>query len=77
MKDSRGSFTLLGEFNQAATRENADFACMSGSVGLMPDPSKALGLRQVRHILIAVNSPHRSEGWRREEDPSEDQVGQN
>ena len=34
MKDSSGSFTLLGEFNQAATRVNRDFACMSGSVGL-------------------------------------------
>ena len=44
MKDSSGSFTLLGEFNQAATRENADFACMSGSVGLM-QPAFNIGIK--------------------------------
>jgi N-acetylneuraminate lyase/4-hydroxy-tetrahydrodipicolinate synthase len=44
MKDSSGSFTLLGEFNQAATRVNANFACMSGSVGLM-QPAYNIGIR--------------------------------
>jgi dihydrodipicolinate synthase/N-acetylneuraminate lyase len=44
MKDSSGSFTLLGEFNQAATREYADFACMSGSVGLM-QPAFNIGIK--------------------------------
>lgn len=44
MKDSSGSFTLLGEFNQAAMRENADFACMSGSVGLM-QPAFNIGIK--------------------------------
>ncbi|MEW6334050.1 MAG: dihydrodipicolinate synthase family protein, partial [Thermodesulfobacteriota bacterium] len=44
MKDSSGSFTLLGEFNQAATRVNARFACMSGSVGLM-QPAYNIGIR--------------------------------
>jgi dihydrodipicolinate synthase/N-acetylneuraminate lyase len=44
MKDSCGSFTLLGEFNQAATRENAAFACMSGSVGLM-QPAYNIGIK--------------------------------
>jgi dihydrodipicolinate synthase/N-acetylneuraminate lyase len=44
MKDSSGSFTLLGEFNQAATRVNPDFACMSGSVGLM-QPAYNIGIK--------------------------------
>src|SRR3989339_2075809 len=44
MKDSSGSFTLLGEFNQASTHENADFACMSGSVGLM-QPAFNIGFK--------------------------------
>jgi 4-hydroxy-tetrahydrodipicolinate synthase len=44
MKDSSGSFTLLGEFNQAATRVNPNFACMSGSVGLM-QPAYNIGIR--------------------------------
>ena len=44
MKDSSGSFTLLGEFNQAATQVNPDFACMSGSVGLL-QPAFNIGLK--------------------------------
>jgi dihydrodipicolinate synthase/N-acetylneuraminate lyase len=44
MKDSSGSFTLLGEFSQAATRVNADFSCMSGSVGLL-QPAFNIGLK--------------------------------
>jgi dihydrodipicolinate synthase/N-acetylneuraminate lyase len=44
MKDSSGSFTLLGEFNQAATRVNRNFACMSGSVGLM-QPAYNIGIK--------------------------------
>lgn len=44
MKDSSGSFTLLGEFNQAAIRVNRDFACMSGSVGLM-QPAYNIGIK--------------------------------
>ncbi|MEI7671867.1 MAG: dihydrodipicolinate synthase family protein, partial [Deltaproteobacteria bacterium] len=44
MKDSSSSFTLLGEFNQAATRVNPDFACMSGSVGLL-QPAFNIGLK--------------------------------
>jgi 4-hydroxy-tetrahydrodipicolinate synthase len=44
MKDSSGSFTLLGEFNQAATGVNPCFACMSGSVGLM-QPAFNLGIK--------------------------------
>ena len=44
MKDSSGSFTLLGEFNQAATRVNPDFACMSGSVGLL-QPAYNIGIK--------------------------------
>jgi 4-hydroxy-tetrahydrodipicolinate synthase len=44
MKDSSGSFTLLGEFNQAATLVNHDFACMSGSVGLM-QPAYNIGIK--------------------------------
>ena len=44
MKDSSGSFSLLGEFNQAATRVNPAFACMSGSVGLL-QPAFNLGLK--------------------------------
>ena len=44
MKDSSGSFTLLGEFNQAATGVNRDFACMSGSVGLM-QPAYNIGIK--------------------------------
>ncbi len=44
MKDSSGSFTLLGEFNQAATRVNQAFACMSGSVGLL-QPAYNIGIR--------------------------------
>src|SRR4030042_698038 len=44
MKDSSGTFTLLGEFNQAATRVNPDFACMSGSVGLM-QPAFNIGIK--------------------------------
>ena len=44
MKDSSGSFTLLGEFNQAASRVNPDFACMSGSVGLI-QPAFNIGIK--------------------------------
>jgi 4-hydroxy-tetrahydrodipicolinate synthase len=44
MKDSSGSYTLLGEFNQAATRVNRDFACMSGSVGLI-QPAYNIGIK--------------------------------
>lgn len=44
MKDSSGSFTLLGEFNQAATRVNQAFACMSGSVGLL-QPAYNIGIK--------------------------------
>jgi dihydrodipicolinate synthase/N-acetylneuraminate lyase len=44
MKDSSGSFTLLGEFNQATTPVNPDFACMSGSVGLM-QPAYYIGIK--------------------------------
>jgi 4-hydroxy-tetrahydrodipicolinate synthase len=44
MKDSSGSFTLLGEFNQAATAVNPDFTCMSGSVGLL-QPAFNIGLK--------------------------------
>ncbi|MCX5824962.1 MAG: dihydrodipicolinate synthase family protein [Deltaproteobacteria bacterium] len=44
MKDSSGSFTLLGEFNQAATQVNPDFTCMSGSVGLL-QPAFNIGLK--------------------------------
>lgn len=44
MKDSSGSFTLLCEFNQAATRVNPEFACMSGSVGLM-QPAFNIGVK--------------------------------
>ena len=44
MKDSSGSFTLLGEFNQAATAVNPDFVCMSGSVGLL-QPAFNLGIK--------------------------------
>jgi 4-hydroxy-tetrahydrodipicolinate synthase len=44
MKDSSGSFTLLGEFLQAATSVNPDFICMSGSVGLL-QPAFNLGIK--------------------------------
>lgn len=44
MKESSGSFTLLGEFNQAATQVNPDFACMSGSVGLI-QPAYNIGIK--------------------------------
>jgi 4-hydroxy-tetrahydrodipicolinate synthase len=44
MKDSSSSFTLLGEFSQAATRANPDFACMSGSVGLL-QPAYNIGIK--------------------------------
>ena len=44
MKDSGGSFTLLGEFNQAATRVNRNFACMCGSVGMM-QPAYNIGIK--------------------------------
>ena len=44
MKDSSGSFTLLAEFNQAAAAVNPEFACMSGSVGLL-QPAFNIGLR--------------------------------
>ncbi|MBA4423178.1 MAG: hypothetical protein C0390_08780 [Syntrophus sp. (in: bacteria)] len=44
MKESSGSFTLLGEFNQAATQVNPDFVCMSGSVGLI-QPAFNIGIR--------------------------------
>ena len=44
MKDSSSSFTLLGEFNQAATRVNPDFVCMSGSVGLL-QPAFNIGIK--------------------------------
>jgi 4-hydroxy-tetrahydrodipicolinate synthase len=44
MKDSSGSFTLLGEFNQAATRVNQAFDCMSGSVGLL-QPAYNIGIK--------------------------------
>lgn len=44
MKDSSGSFTLLGEFNQAARRANPAFACMSGSVGLL-QPAYNIGIK--------------------------------
>jgi N-acetylneuraminate lyase/4-hydroxy-tetrahydrodipicolinate synthase len=44
MKDSSGNFTLLGEFYQAAIKINPDFACMSGSVGLL-QPAFNIGLK--------------------------------
>ncbi len=44
MKDSSGSFALLSEFNQAATRVNPDFDCMSGTVGLL-HPAFNIGLK--------------------------------
>jgi dihydrodipicolinate synthase/N-acetylneuraminate lyase len=44
MKDSSGSFTLLGEFNQAATQVNPAFDCMSGSVGLL-QPAYNIGIK--------------------------------
>lgn len=44
MKDSSGSFTLLGEFHQAAIEVDPDFACMSGSVGLL-QPAFNIGLK--------------------------------
>jgi dihydrodipicolinate synthase/N-acetylneuraminate lyase len=44
MKDSSGVFTLLAEFKQAATRENRDFACMSGTIGLL-QPAYNIGIR--------------------------------
>jgi 4-hydroxy-tetrahydrodipicolinate synthase len=44
MKDSSGNFTLLGEFAQAATKVYPDFACMSGSVGLL-QPAYNIGLK--------------------------------
>ena len=44
IKDSSGSFTLLGEFNQAATAVNPDFVCMSGSVGLL-QPAFNIGIK--------------------------------
>jgi 4-hydroxy-tetrahydrodipicolinate synthase len=44
MKDSSGSFTLLGEFHQAASLVNPGFVCMSGSVGLL-QPAFNLGLK--------------------------------
>lgn len=44
MKDSSGSFTLLGEFNQVATRVNPDFSCMSGSVGML-QPAFNIGIK--------------------------------
>ncbi|MHB8771220.1 MAG: dihydrodipicolinate synthase family protein [Syntrophales bacterium] len=44
MKDSSGSFTLLGEFRQAASRVNPNFACMSGSVGLL-QPAYNIGIK--------------------------------
>ena len=44
MKDSSGSFTLLGEFNQAATRVNRDFVCMSGTIGIL-QPAYHIGIR--------------------------------
>jgi len=44
MKDSSGSFTLLGEFHQAATLINPDFVCMSGSVGLL-QPAFNIGIK--------------------------------
>jgi 4-hydroxy-tetrahydrodipicolinate synthase len=44
MKDSSGSFTLLGEFNQAAIRMNPAFSCMSGSVGLL-QPAYNIGIK--------------------------------
>jgi len=44
MKDSSGSFTLLGELNQAATQANRDFICMSGTIGLL-QPAYQIGIR--------------------------------
>ncbi len=44
MKDSSGNFTLLGEFAQAAAEVDPDFACMSGSVGLL-QPAYNIGLK--------------------------------
>lgn len=44
MKDSSGSFTLLGELHQAATRVNPEFAAMCGSVGLM-QPAYNIGVK--------------------------------
>ncbi len=44
MKDSSGSFTLLGEFNQAAKRVNPEFTCMSGSVGML-QPAFNIGIK--------------------------------
>lgn len=44
MKDSSGSFALLGEFNQAATRVNSEFSCMCGSVGMM-QPAYNIGIK--------------------------------
>lgn len=44
MKDSSGSFTLLGEFNQAAGGENRDFVCMSGTIGML-QPAYNIGIK--------------------------------
>ena len=44
MKDSSSSFTLLGEFNQAAIRVNPDFTCMSSSVGML-QPAFNIGIK--------------------------------
>lgn len=44
MKDSSGSFTLLGEFDQAAGGVNRDFVCMSGTIGML-QPAYNIGIK--------------------------------
>jgi dihydrodipicolinate synthase/N-acetylneuraminate lyase len=44
MKDSSGSFTLLGEFNQAARGVNRDFVCLSGTIGIL-QPAYNIGIK--------------------------------
>lgn len=44
MKDSSGSFTLLGEFDQAAGEVNRDFVCLSGTIGML-QPAYNIGIK--------------------------------
>ncbi len=75
MKDSSGSFTLLGEFNQAATRVNPDFACMSGSVGLL-QPAFNIGIKgciagtanAFPELVVALYRALEARDWRKSEE---------
>lgn len=72
MKDSSTSFTLMVEFNQAATLVNPDFVCMSGSVALL-QPAFNVGIRgciagtanAFPELVVALYKALKDRDWQR------------